>query len=426
EYLPSIPSLELDYMEYSSNASAQAAYVSSDASGYTAITNCTELQAMQNNPGGNYWLANDIDVSACGYSPITSFTGIFDGNGHSITGLSSSSPGCGGGFVNCNRGIIKNCVFAGHVQGVYHGSGYYDIGGIAGCNYGLITNCHSAVTVSADNRVGGIAGDNTNGGTITYCSSSGAINGVYRVGGLVGRNHNYGSGGTIRNCYSTSAVGGNGKYDGVGGLIGSNYRSITNCYSTGLVSAGGYVGGLIGRHFSGTYNDCFWDTETSGRATSAGGTGKNTTQMKQEATFLNWNFVTIWNITENVTYPFLQPITGGDFVSNLQSYSEPIIKQQGSYSLKGIAKQTDSLSDTLTKTLSPTKDLTGKNIIKLDARASRTGSNFKISIHDSGGTTTEHTINIASANIWQTESWDISGVSDANKDAINQIKITIL
>ncbi|MCK4522139.1 MAG: discoidin domain-containing protein, partial [Nanoarchaeota archaeon] len=110
---------------------------------------------------------------------------------------------------------------------------------------------------------------------------------------------------------------------------------------------------------------------------------------------------------------------------NLQSYSSTI-KQQGSYSLKAIALQTDSLSDTLTKTVSPTKDLTGKNIIKLDARASRTGSNFKIGIHDSGGTTTEHTVNIASANIWQTETWDISGVSSSNKDAIDQIKITIL
>ena len=112
--------------------------------------------------------------------------------------------------------------------------------------------------------------------------------------------------------------------------------------------------------------------------------------------------------------------------SNLQSYSEPTIKQQGSYSLKAIALQTDSLNDTLTRTVSPTIDLSGKNTIKLDVRASRTGSQFKISIHDSGGTTTEHTVNIASADTWQTESWDISGVADANKDVIDEIKITIL
>ncbi|MCK4521956.1 MAG: hypothetical protein KAU20_05245, partial [Nanoarchaeota archaeon] len=86
------------------------------------------------------------------------------------------------------------------------------------------------------------------------------------------------------------------------------------------------------------------------------------------------------------TYPFLQPITVGDFVSNLQCYSESTIKQQGSYSLKAIAKQTDSLNDNLTRTVSPTINLSGKDSIKLDARANRTGSNFKISLHNSGGT----------------------------------------
>jgi len=109
----------------------------------------------------------------------------------------------------------------------------------------------------------------------------------------------------------------------------------------------------------------------------------------------------------------------------LQSYSESSIKQQGSYSLKGIALGTDSLNDTLTRTVSPTIDLSNKNTIKFDIRASRTGSNIKIGIHDSGGTTTEITPNIISANTWQTVEWDISGVSNANKDAIDQIKITI-
>ena len=110
----------------------------------------------------------------------------------------------------------------------------------------------------------------------------------------------------------------------------------------------------------------------------------------------------------------------------LQSYSESTIKQQGSYSLKGVAKQTDSLNDTLTRTVSPTINLSGEDSIKLDARASRTGSNFKIEFHDSGGNTISHTINIVSANTWQAEEIDISAVANADKDAIDQIKITIL
>jgi hypothetical protein len=71
-------------------------------------------------------------------------------------------------------------------------------------------------------------------------------------------------------------------------------------------------------------------------------------------------------------------------------------------------------------------NLTGINTIKYDIRASRTGSNIKIGIHDTGGTTTEHTANISAANTFETQTWDISGVADANKDAIDKIIITIL
>jgi hypothetical protein len=67
---------------------------------------------------------------------------------------------------------------------------------------------------------------------------------------------------------------------------------------------------------SGTVSGSFWDVETSGQATSAGGTGKTTAQMKDISTFLAWNIIAvanpgtrnpsyIWNIVNGVTYPFL-------------------------------------------------------------------------------------------------------------------------
>jgi hypothetical protein len=112
--------------------------------------------------------------------------------------------------------------------------------------------------------------------------------------------------------------------------------------------------------------------------------------------------------------------------ANLQSYSEDTIKEQGSYSLKGIALITASLNATLTRTVDPTIDLTDLTQIKFDIRASRTGSNIKIGIHDSGGMTTEITHNITEANVFQMVTWDISGVSNANKDAIDSIIITIV
>lgn len=112
--------------------------------------------------------------------------------------------------------------------------------------------------------------------------------------------------------------------------------------------------------------------------------------------------------------------------SPINCFSESTIKQDGSYSLKSVAAAIDSLNKTLTRTVSPVINLTDKTIIKFDIRASRTGSNIKIGIHDSGGTTTEITPNIVTANTWQTVMWDISAVSNANKDAIDSIIVTIV
>lgn len=70
-------------------------------------------------------------------------------------------------------------------------------------------------------------------------------------------------------------------------------------------------------------------------------------------------------------------------------------------------------------------NLTGQTQIKYDIYASRTGSNIKISIHDSGGTTSSHSANVVAVNTYQTDTWDISAVADADKNAIDQIIVTI-
>ena len=128
------------------------------------------------------------------------------------------------------------------------------------------------------------------------------------------------------------------------------------------------------------------------------------------------------NIPEIILYDMYYKLYG----LPLQSYSEATIKQQGSYSLEVIAAITDSLNKTLTRTVSPTIDLSNINTIKYWVYALRTGSNFKVSFHDSGGYLIEHTPNILVSNEWQQETVDISAVSNANKDVIDQIKFTIL
>jgi len=109
-----------------------------------------------------------------------------------------------------------------------------------------------------------------------------------------------------------------------------------------------------------------------------------------------------------------------------QSYSESTIKTQGSYSLKGIAAITDSLNKTLTRTIGSTINLSGISQIKFDIYSSRTGSNIKLGIHDSGGVTTEITPNILSANTWQEVKINLQNVINTNKDVIDSIIITVV
>lgn len=123
---------------------------------------------------------------------------------------------------------------------------------------------------------------------------------------------------------------------------------------------------------------------------------------------------------------YTPPTEFGDLI---MPSSEGTIKQHGSYSLKLVALQTESLNRTAARTLSPTFNLSGQTSFKFDVGATRTGSQFKIGLHDSGGTMTEVTPNIAtscdSPEDMQEVTLDLSAVSDANKDAIDSIIFTV-
>lgn len=122
--------------------------------------------------------------------------------------------------------------------------------------------------------------------------------------------------------------------------------------------------------------------------------------------------------TDNVIYE-VQLLTAG-----LLCYAESTIKLQGSYSLK-IDAGTNTLNKTLTRTIAAPLDLQYYKAIIFNVYASRIGSNFTIGFHDSGGTTTTHTINILAANTWQKEYVNLVNLLNTSKDAIDQIIITI-
>ena len=210
----------------------------------------------------------------------TNFSGVFDGNGHTISHLTITGESFLGLFGSVGAevkdlGVTDVCIAS---------SGWY-VGGLAGYNcYRDVTQCYSTGVVDGNDYVGGLVGCNE-GGTITQCYSTGAVSGDGgAVGGLVGTNE----WGTVAHCYSTSIV------TGVGGLVGSNDAgSVIQCYSTGTVTGTHDAGGLVGRNYDGTVTACFWDIQTSGQGTSEGGMGKTTDEMQNPNTFMaeGWDFV---------------------------------------------------------------------------------------------------------------------------------------
>ena len=236
------------------------------------------------------------------------FTGVFDGNDHTVWNFTWTSDGRNGiglfGYVG-SSGQIKNLV----LQNVNVNTGGWYVSGLVGWNEGSITNCYSSGSILGIHSIGALAGKNSEGGIICACYSTGSVSGESYIGGLAGQNR-----GWITNCYSSGNVPGEDDY--VGGLTGSNSGTITNCYSSGSVSAMHDVGGLVGEDEAGTGNviNSFWDIETSGQLTSAGGTPKTTAEMKTMSTFTDagWDFVEIWGIGEHQTYPYLRTEPAGD------------------------------------------------------------------------------------------------------------------
>jgi hypothetical protein len=200
---------------------------------------------------------------------------------------------CVGGLVGGNSGRLDQC----YSTGVVNGSGEA-VGGLVGYNWDSVTRCYSTGTVSGNEDVGGLVGNNGYAGSVIHCHSTGTVSGERHVGGLVGWNE-----GPVTHCYSTGAVIGN---EDVGGLIGWPYSSRCQSMPPTFLD----VGGLIGWPYSSLVTACFWDTQTSGQTTSAGGTGKTTAEMQRAKMFLDAGWYpcgqpAVWTIDEGRDYPRL-------------------------------------------------------------------------------------------------------------------------
>jgi len=211
-----------------------------------------------------------------------------------IEGLVANMGHSFGGVAGSNFGQINNCHATGRIQAASN------VGGLVGSNHppsvfeAVISDSYATGDVFGETSVGGLVGDNTD--AIDRCCAFGGVSGLDRVGGLVGINWRMGKDqyiGVVTNSYAMGHISGN---NFVGGMAGVNMGVMMECYSAGEVMGSSSIGGLVGtnRYLSkdGTADNCFWDKETSGQQTSAGGAGKTTEQMQDPNTFLNvgWDF----------------------------------------------------------------------------------------------------------------------------------------
>lgn len=233
-------------------------------------------------------------------------------NCHVMTCVSGNSQ-TGGlvGSVLMKMSNILNCSSGGSVFGAW------DTGGLVGTNIGMISNCcTSGVVEGTSNYTGGLVGSHLYG-IISNSYFAGHVWGANSTGGLVGVNASSCCDYTIVNCYSTGTVKGN---DYTGGLVGENCSGIANCYAAGPVDGNNYAGGLVGYDSGEYYTKCFWDSDVNPDVNGIGNMddpnviGKTTAEMRTESTFTDagWDFVEVWNIGENQTYPFLRVHPAGD------------------------------------------------------------------------------------------------------------------
>ena len=204
------------------------------------VGNVSQLQCIENQGLSSYYeLTQDIDASGTsswqdGFDPIANdseFRGAFDGDGHTVSGLTIARP------------AANETALFGRVGGD-----------------GTVENLTLAdADITGQNQVGTVVGNNT-GGTVRSVSASGTVSGENDAGGLVGRNS-----GTVNRSNASVAVESSG--GSVGGLVGENIAgTVTESYATGDAGAPSAtsVGGLVGLSTAGTVNESYATSNVTG------------------------------------------------------------------------------------------------------------------------------------------------------------------
>ena len=207
----------------------------------------------------------DLDLTGVDFAGIPTFSGTFNGNHHTIQGLSLVDDGSVTGFIRYVQegAVIRDLTVRG--RSMPTGS-RTTVGGIVGSNAGTLENCRFEGVASGASVVGGIAGTNLDNGTINNCTTTGSVYGAHFIGGIVGENH-----GVVINCGNNSNV--NTTVDqndvdlseltmqdligtenaaditDIGGIAGTSSGVVRACLNRGTVGyqhIGYNIGGIVG------------------------------------------------------------------------------------------------------------------------------------------------------------------------------------
>lgn len=185
------------------------------------------------------------------------YTGTFDGNGHTISGLYINSTAANTGMFGRigSSAVVKNLTLADSVirsTKNYTGAitGYID-------DAASVTNCHTknSVQVSAAVYTGGITGYQDDTSTLTRCSNAAEVTGANNVGGISGYNWSKSSA-SLTDSYNRGSVSGSNL---VGGICAQIYigGTVSDVYNLGAVQATGTAGGITGVFRWGTIKSAY-------------------------------------------------------------------------------------------------------------------------------------------------------------------------
>ena len=286
---------------YTVSLAAARGYIIEDDGSYTVTSADGLMNIAELVNGGktdiNITLDTNIDLTGKDWTPIgtsfrNSYTGTFDGGGHTIKGLTVTTNDQFVGLFGSlgEAGTVKNVVMEGVQITNNHGSGY--VGGVVGNSDGTIENCSVSGSVSGTVRAGGVVGVQW-GASITGCSSSATVKGTRCAGGVAGETND---GATMAACYATGNVTIELDHSDrvyVGGLVGFNGgNDVLACYATGNVTSTGsstgevLIGGLVGGNYT-TVTACYWkNNHEQGIGYKKAGTSTEVTKV--DGTDVTW------------------------------------------------------------------------------------------------------------------------------------------